>query len=116
MSKDFYAITQDIYYEHHQMAVYSEFLWTIWARCIRPFFTFLNHPPDQADIYHAVSTGYAGIAAALGKRKWGGKMLLTEHGIYTRETGKRKSSKQIGCLRILSSRIHYFKNLRKRLI
>jgi glycosyltransferase involved in cell wall biosynthesis len=36
-------------------------------------------------VYHPVSTGYAGLLAALGKVHHGAGMMLTEHGLYTRE-------------------------------
>ncbi|CZQ91643.1 GT4 family glycosyltransferase PelF [Trichococcus collinsii] len=112
MSKEFYSITQGIYQEHHQMAVYSEFLWTMRSMYLT-LFHILNNPPEQADIYHAVSTGYAGIAAALGKRKWGGKMLLTEHGIYTREREEEIIKADWVPADFKQLWIHYFKNLSK---
>ena len=54
-------------------------------------FTFLplvqriktNIPP--APLYHTISTGYAGVLASLAKIKFNSNMLLTEHGIYTKE-------------------------------
>lgn len=54
-------------------------------------FTFLpliqilkaNLPP--APLYHTISTGYAGIAATLAKIKFNSHMIVTEHGIYTKE-------------------------------
>lgn len=76
-------------------------------------FHILNNPPEQADIYHAVSTGYAGIAAALSKRKWGGKMLLTEHGIYTREREEEIIKADWVPADFKQLWIHYFKNLSK---
>jgi glycosyltransferase involved in cell wall biosynthesis len=39
----------------------------------------------QADIYHAMSTGYAGLMAARAKIETGKPVLITEHGIYTSE-------------------------------
>ncbi len=39
----------------------------------------------KADVYHCVATGYAGIVGCLGQYLHGGKLLLSEHGIYTRE-------------------------------
>lgn len=39
----------------------------------------------QARVYHTVSTGYAGFLAALAKRRHGGAVVLSEHGIYTKE-------------------------------
>jgi glycosyltransferase involved in cell wall biosynthesis len=40
-------------------------------------------PP--ARLFHTVSTGYAGFLGALAKRKFGRPLLLSEHGIYTKE-------------------------------
>lgn len=42
-----------------------------------------NFIPVRA--YHTVSTGYAGFLAAVLKRKTGRPVLLSEHGIYTKE-------------------------------
>lgn len=39
----------------------------------------------SADIYHAMSTGYAGLMAARAKIETGKPTLVTEHGIYTNE-------------------------------
>lgn len=40
-------------------------------------------PP--ARLYHTISTGYAGFLGALLKRRTGRPLLLSEHGIYTKE-------------------------------
>lgn len=39
----------------------------------------------SADIYHALSTGYAGLMAARAKIETGKPAMVTEHGIYTNE-------------------------------
>jgi glycosyltransferase involved in cell wall biosynthesis len=39
----------------------------------------------KARSYHAVSTGYAGFLGALLQRRHGRPLILTEHGIYTKE-------------------------------
>ncbi|WP_456391113.1 GT4 family glycosyltransferase PelF [Hydrogenimonas sp.] len=39
----------------------------------------------KSKIFHAPSTGYAGFLASLASYHYGHPMLLTEHGIYTRE-------------------------------
>lgn len=39
----------------------------------------------KADVYHAICTGYGGLLACLGGHVYKKKVLLTEHGIYTRE-------------------------------
>jgi glycosyltransferase involved in cell wall biosynthesis len=40
----------------------------------------------KAKIYHSHTTGYAGLLAALAARQNHGKVLLTEHNLYTRDT------------------------------
>jgi glycosyltransferase involved in cell wall biosynthesis len=40
----------------------------------------------KAQIYHSHTTGYAGLLAAVAARQNGGRMLLTEHNLYTRDT------------------------------
>ena len=39
----------------------------------------------KADVYHAMSTGYAGLMAARAKVETGKPVFVTEHGIYTNE-------------------------------
>jgi polysaccharide biosynthesis protein PelF len=38
-----------------------------------------------ARAYHTVSTGYAGLLGVLAKRKFGRPLIVSEHGIYTKE-------------------------------
>lgn len=50
------------------------------------FLNILLFTPNKTKVYHAVSTGYAGIAASLCKiLSPKSRVMLTEHGIYTRE-------------------------------
>ncbi len=44
--------------------------------------------PDypKASVYHSHTTGYAGLLAAIAARQNHGRMLLTEHNLYTRDT------------------------------
>ena len=39
----------------------------------------------RADVYHAVATGYAGILGCMGKHFYPSQLIVSEHGIYTRE-------------------------------
>jgi glycosyltransferase involved in cell wall biosynthesis len=39
----------------------------------------------RARLLHAISTGYAGLAGCILKRRWQCKFILSEHGIYTKE-------------------------------
>lgn len=45
----------------------------------------LSSKVPEADVYHATSTGYGGMLAALGAWKNDRPSIITEHGIYTRE-------------------------------
>ena len=48
-------------------------------------YSVLLAPLPQADVYHAMSTGYAGLMAARAKLETGKPVCVTEHGIYTNE-------------------------------
>ncbi len=58
--------------------------WTIRSMLL-PIFNVLSCAVPEADIYHSVSTGYAGILGACFKYKTGKPYIVTEHGIYVRE-------------------------------
>jgi glycosyltransferase involved in cell wall biosynthesis len=79
----FYALNQ--FYEHYAKTIsYLDFFWT-WRGIHLPILQVIQSEFPQASIYHAISTGYAGLAGALAKIQWGGHYMLTEHGIYTYE-------------------------------
>lgn len=48
-------------------------------------YSILLAPLPQADVYHALSTGYAGLMGARAKVETGKPVMVTEHGIYTNE-------------------------------
>lgn len=50
-----------------------------------PLLQLLSCKIPEADIYHAISTGYAGIIGAIASYKTNKPYILTEHGIYPRE-------------------------------
>ncbi len=50
-----------------------------------PLFRLLLSEIPEARLYHALSTGYAGFLGALAAVQTGRPLLLTEHGIYTKE-------------------------------
>jgi polysaccharide biosynthesis protein PelF len=63
---------------------FSDYFWS-WKAAHDMMFTIIGSRPQAADIYHAVSTGYAGLAAIVGKLTTGKAYLLTEHGLYHKE-------------------------------
>ncbi len=63
---------------------FSDYFWA-WKSSHDMIFTVLSTGLPNADIYHAISTGYAGLAcvgATLRRKK---PFVLTEHGLYHKE-------------------------------
>jgi glycosyltransferase involved in cell wall biosynthesis len=64
---------------------YLDFFWSL--RSV--YYSFLNVLLEEipiAKVYHTISTGYAGLFASICKIKHpNSRLMLTEHGIYTRE-------------------------------
>ena len=50
-----------------------------------PLLQILSADIPEADIYHTIATGYAGMLARLGGYLYNVPYMITEHGIYTRE-------------------------------
>jgi len=63
---------------------FLNFFWT-WRYAYLPLFNLLSAKIPPAGLYHTISTGYAGMLAAGAKIRFEKPMLLTEHGIYTKE-------------------------------
>ncbi len=84
MGEDFYHAVRDCYNLQYPDIVFSDFLWTMRSMYL-PLFLALSTEIPKADVYHAVSTGYAGIIGCMGKHFHKGQLIISEHGIYTRE-------------------------------
>ncbi len=52
---------------------------------IKPLKRVFNIPIPEADIYHALNAGYAGLIAGLAKRIYNKPVIVTEHGSYYKE-------------------------------
>ena len=84
MGEDFYHAVLECYNLQYPDIVFSDFLWTMRSMYL-PLFLALSMDVPKADVYHAVSTGYAGILGSMGKYLHNGQLIISEHGIYTRE-------------------------------
>lgn len=84
MGEDFLSIITALYDREYPEIPFTDFLWTMRSVYL-PLFHALNSEVPKADLYHCVATGYAGIIGCLARFLHGGKLLLSEHGIYTRE-------------------------------
>lgn len=63
---------------------FNSYFWT-WRSMYLPAIYLLQQSYPVADVYHAVSTGYAGLIATYLRMKHKKPFLLTEHGVYARE-------------------------------
>jgi len=84
MSRDFFDIMSQLCEEKYEQLPFTEMFWTV-RSMVLPLLLTVQKPLPQADLYHAVSTGYAGVLASLAKYLYGKPVMLTEHGIYSRE-------------------------------
>ncbi len=81
---DFFDAAKERYVRDEVAAGFADYLWTLRSMFL-PLFSLLEKEIPRADVYHAVSAGYAGIVGALGAVIYDKPFLLSEHGIYTRE-------------------------------
>ncbi|MCD7736725.1 MAG: GT4 family glycosyltransferase PelF, partial [Lachnospiraceae bacterium] len=84
MGMDFFDIVSEFYEKEYPQCVFTDMLWNL-RSMYQPLFKILKEPVPRADCYHTVSTGYAGILACKGKSLYSRPLILSEHGIYTRE-------------------------------
>ena len=83
-SKDYFDIIQELARTKYTQVPFTELFWTV-GSMILPLFLIIRDDIPKADIYHSVSTGYAGVAGSLAKILYKKPLILTEHGIYSRE-------------------------------
>lgn len=84
MGNDFLQAARECYQLRYPEIVFSDFLWTMRSIYL-PLFLVLDTGLPEADLYHCVATGYAGVLGSMAKAKYGCGLLVSEHGIYTRE-------------------------------
>lgn len=84
MGADFLNIVEECYERRYPQIVFSDFLWTMRSIYL-PLFLILNTEIPKADIYHCVATGYAGVLGGMAKHLYKCGLIVSEHGIYTRE-------------------------------
>lgn len=84
MGEDFFRIVSDSYNLQYSQVIFSDFLWTMRSIYL-PLFHTLRMDVPKADLYHCVATGYAGVLGSMANDRHGSRLLISEHGIYTRE-------------------------------
>ena len=82
--KDAWQLLLDFYKPEVNRESFIDYFWTF--RFIHlPLIKLLTATIPKAKVYHTVSTGYAGLLGATAKCIYQKPLLLTEHGIYTKE-------------------------------
>ena len=84
MGADFLKIVQECYDLNYSQVNFSDFLWTMRSIYL-PLFLIMKTDIPDADIYHCVATGYAGVLGGMANYKYHCGLIVSEHGIYARE-------------------------------
>ena len=83
-SRDFLDLLVEIASDRYGHVPFTDLFWTVCSMLL-PLLVTLRQPVPQADLYHAVTTGYAGVFGGLARHLNGRPLVVTEHGIYSRE-------------------------------
>ena len=84
MGEDFFHVVKECYDRKYANSIFSDFLWTMRSIYL-PLLLVLKTDVPKADLYHCVATGYAGVLGSMAQHFHGSSLLISEHGIYTRE-------------------------------
>lgn len=74
----------ELYNKRHPESSFLDYFWTYRFTHL-PMCNVINAPLPRAKVYHTICTGFAGLMAVLASLRMDRPMLLTEHGIYTKE-------------------------------
>ena len=69
---------------HNPLYPFADYFWA-WQSGHQMLFKVLGAAVPEADIYHAVSPGYAGLVSLAAKIRHKKPFVLTEHGLYHKE-------------------------------
>ncbi len=84
MSEAFLDIFTKLCTEQYPYAAFSDSFHTIRSMLL-PVTYLLSQPIPEADFYHTICTGYGGLLATMASIIRHKPLILTEHGIYSRE-------------------------------
>jgi glycosyltransferase involved in cell wall biosynthesis len=80
----FELMRDELYPQVSPGASFTAFFWHFRAMHV-PMLRLLAAPCPTASVYHAVSTGYAGLIGAVASWRHRRPLVVTEHGLYARE-------------------------------
>jgi polysaccharide biosynthesis protein PelF len=79
-----FALLTNMYEASFDENSFLDYFWS-WRAIAGSLYSIMLADIPPAKVYHALSTGYAGLLAARAKMETGRPMVMTEHGIYTNE-------------------------------
>ena len=84
MSQEFLNLLIEKCREKYPYISFSNYFFNVRSMLLPELYLMTTKVPE-ADIYHTTATGYSGILGSMAKWKYKKPMIVTEHGIYTRE-------------------------------
>jgi glycosyltransferase involved in cell wall biosynthesis len=83
-SDAYWDFLESIYKKFIPYEDFNYFFWNVRSMLL-PFMNALTVDLPVCDLYHSVTTGYAGLTALMSCLKYNKPFIITEHGIYHRE-------------------------------
>ncbi len=82
--RDTWEMITRMYEASFSESSFLDYFWS-WRAMMGGLYSLLLAPLPEARVYHALSTGYAGIMLARAKVETNKPCMVTEHGLYTNE-------------------------------
>ena len=85
-SKSYFDFVTESYNSNHPEGSFSEYFWTLLGlnSILLDSMKFIRELPE-ADVYHSLSSGFAGFTGSVAKTVWNKPLVITEQGLYLAE-------------------------------
>ena len=83
-SEQFLRVFKQMCAEKYPHSAFYELFYTFRSMLL-PLLYILKQPVPEADVYHALAAGYSGVLGSMAAWKNKNSLIVTEHGIYSRE-------------------------------
>ena len=95
-SKDYWAFVVSAYYKNYPKGSFAEYFWTFNGlnSILLDSLQFIREIP-KADVYHSLSSGFAGFAGSIAKTVWDSPLVITEQGLYLVERSDELSRQNV---------------------
>ena len=95
-SKSYFDFVTESYLNNYPEGPFSEYFWTLLGlnSILLDSMQFIRELP-KADVYHSLSSGFAGFAGAVAKTLWNKPLIITEQGLYLAERRDELSRQKV---------------------